>query len=79
MQLQNRPQMSEPSSMKEFEILEILQLAHSGKKYMYYESSPQNEKNTVFATLPAIDLLRQSDDWFRNGTFSTVPNVFYQV
>ena len=32
-----------------------------------------------FETLSAIDLLEQSDDWFCDGTFSTAPNVFYQV
>ena len=77
---QNRPQMSEPSSLKGFEIPESLQMAHSGEKFMYYDSGPQDEKRIiVFATLPAIDLLEESDDWFCDGTFSTAPNVFYQV
>ena len=33
----------------------------------------------MFATLPALDLLEQADDWFCDRTFSTAPNVFYQV
>ena len=33
----------------------------------------------VFATRPAIDLLKQSDGCFCDGTFSTAANVFYQV
>ena len=77
---QNRPQMSEPSSLRGFEIPELLQMAHSGEKFMYYDSGPQDEKRIiVFATLPAIDLLEQSEDWFCDGTFSTAPNVFFQV
>ena len=32
----------------------------------------------MFATLPGLDLLSLSDDWFCDGTFSTAPNVFYQ-
>ena len=35
---QNRPQMSEPSSLRGFEIPELLQMAHSGEKFMYYDS-----------------------------------------
>ena len=55
-------------------------MAHSGEKFMYYNSGPQDEKRIiVFATLPAIDLLEQSDDCFCDGTFSTATNVFYQV
>ena len=72
--------MSEPSSLKGFEIPELLQMVHSGEKFMYYDSGPQDEKRIiVFATLPAIELLEQSDDWFCDETFSTAPNVFYQV
>ena len=41
---------------------------------------PQDKKGiVVFATRSAIDLLKQSDDWFCDGTFWTAPNVFYQV
>ena len=47
---------------------------------MSYGSGPQDEKRIIiFATLPAIDLLEQSDDWFCGGTFSTASNVFYQL
>ena len=72
--------MSEPSSLKGFEIPEFLQMAHSGEKFMYFDSGPLDEKrNIVFATLPAIDLLEQSDDWFCDETFSIATIVFYQV
>ena len=33
----------------------------------------------MFATLPELDLLSLSDDWFCEGTFSTAPNIFYQI
>ena len=73
----NRPQMSEPLWLKGFEIPEILQMAR-GEKFMYYDSGPQVEKK-YFATLTAIEFLKQSDDWLCDGTFSTSPNGFYQL
>ena len=49
---QNRSQMNETSSLKKFEIPELLPMAHSGAKLMYYDSGPQDEKIIiVFATL----------------------------
>ena len=76
---QNCSQMNEPSSLQGFEFSELLQMAPSGEKFMYQYSGLQDDKGfIVFVTLPAIDL-RQSDDWFCDGTFLTAPNVFYQV
>ena len=77
---QNRPQKSEPSSLKGFQIPELLQMAHSDEKFMYYDSGPQDDERViVFATLPTIDLLEQSDNWFCDRTCSTAPNVLNQV
>ena len=77
---QNCPQMREPSSLKGFEIPELLHMIHSGEKFFYYDSWHHDKKRIlVLTTLSAIDLLEQSDDWFCDGTFSTAPNVFYQV
>ena len=72
--------MSEPSSLKGFQIPELLQMAHSDEKFMYYDSGPQDDERViVFATLTTIDLLEQSDNWFCDRTSSTAPNVFNQV
>ena len=72
--------MNEPSSLQGFEFSELLQMANSGEKFMYQYSGLQDDKGfIVFVTLPAIDFLEQSDDWFCDGTFLTAPNVFYQV
>ena len=77
---QNRPQTSEPWSLKGFEVPELLQVAHSGEKFIYFDSPPQDEKRIfVFATLPAIDLLEQSDYWYCDGTFSTLTGVAFVI
>ena len=43
--------MSELLSLKGFEIPELLQMAHSGEKFMYYDSGPQGEKESSFLRL----------------------------
>ena len=43
--------MSEHSSLKEFEIPELLQMADSCEKYMYYDSGSQDEKKILFLQL----------------------------
>ena len=50
------------------------------KQFLLHDSGPQDETRViVFATLPGLDLLSLSDDWFCDETFSTAPNVFYQI
>ena len=41
---QNRSQMSETPSLKGFEIPELLPMAHSGEKLMYYDKGPKMKK-----------------------------------
>ena len=72
--------MAEPISLTGFELPLALQKTHDGVQFLLHDSGPQ-DKNwvIVFATLPGLDSLSLSDDWFCDGTFSTAPNVFYQI
>ena len=75
-----RPKMAEPTSLTGFELPLALQKTHDVEQFLLHDSSPQDEKwFIVFATLPGLDLLSLSDDWFCDGTLSTAPNVFYQI
>ena len=72
--------MPEPATLEGFTIPTELQLCHTGETFLFHDSGVDDEQRViVFATLPALDLLEQADDWFCDGTFSTAPNVFYQV
>ena len=72
--------MAEPTSLTGFELPLALQKSHDGEQFLLHDSSPQDENRViVFATLPGLDLLSLSDDWFCDGTFSTAPNVFCQI
>ena len=55
---QNRPQTSEPSSLKGFEVPDLLQMAHSGDKFMYFDSRPQDEKKLCFCDSASHSLAR---------------------
>ena len=77
---EKRPKMAEPTSLTGFELPLALQKTHDGEQFLLHDSGPQDENRViVFATLPGLDLLSLSDDWFCDGTFSTAPNVFYQI
>ena len=74
-----RPQMIEPTSLNGFELPLALQKFHDGEQFFLHDSGPQDESRViVFATLPGIDLLYLSDDWFCDRTFLTAPNVLNQ-
>ena len=77
---EKRPKMAEPTSLTGFDLPLALQKTHDGEQFLFHDSGPQYENRViVFATLPGLDLLSSSDDWFCDGTFSTAPNVFYQI
>ena len=71
--------MIEPTSLNGFELPLALQKFHDGEQFFLHDSGPQDESRViVFATLPGLDLLYLSDDWFCDRTFLTAPNVFNQ-
>ena len=75
-----RPQMAEPFKLTGFTIPEALQKTYSGEQFLYHDSGSENPNRIiVFATLPALDLLAGCEEWFCDGTFSTAPDVFYQI
>ena len=72
--------MAESTSLTGFELPLALQKTHNGEQFRLHDSRPQDENRViVFATLPGLDLLILSDGWFCDGTFSTAPNVYYQI
>ena len=77
---EKQPRMQEPQSLTDFELPELLKVTHSGERLLHFDSGPNDTKRiTVFTTLPVLDLLSGSDDWFCDGTFSTAPSAFFQI
>ena len=57
-----------------------LQTTSNGDRFLLHDSGVGDANRIiVFATDQALDLMRQSDHWFGDGTFSVSPEVFYQV
>lgn len=53
----------------------------SGDQFLQFDSGPEsgNERIMIFSTQRNLALLRQSEDWFADGTFKTAPQQFYQL
>ena len=69
--------MAEPTSLTGFELTLALPKTHDGEQFLLHDSGPQDENRViVLATLPGSYLYRMIGC---DGTFSTAPNVFYQI
>ena len=52
----------------------------NGDRFLLFDSGVGDANRIImFATDQALDLLRQSDHWFGDGTFSVSPAIFFQV
>ena len=72
--------MAEPTSLTGSELTLGLQKTHDGDQFLSNNSGSKDENRViVFAMLPGLDLLSLSDDWLCDVTFSTAPNVSYQL
>ena len=57
-----------------------LQTTTDGNNFLLYDSGVGDANRIImFATDQTLDLLRQSDHWFGDGTFSVSPSIFFQV
>lgn len=57
-----------------------LQLTSDGNRFLLYDSGVGDiNRIIIFGTDQCLDLLRQSDHWFGDGTFSVSPLIFFQV
>ena len=50
-----------------------------GEDFLIFDSGPTNNRILIFATARNIRLLANSDRWYCDGTFKTVPLLFYQL
>ena len=62
------------------DITESLKTTHGGEEFLYYDSGSHDpEKLLIFATPSYLGVLEESERWYCDGSFSTSPDVFYQV
>ncbi len=57
-----------------------LAITTNGDRFLLFDSGAGDANRLImFGTDQALNLLRQSDHWFGDGTFSVSPAIFYQV
>ena len=62
------------------DIPESLKITHGGEEFLYYDSGSHDPERLLnFAPPSNFGILEDSERWYCDGTFSTSPDVFYQV
>lgn len=56
------------------------QQTSNGERFLLFDSGIGDENRIIiFATDQALQLMRNSEDWFCDGTFSVCPQIFFQL
>ncbi|XP_068242204.1 uncharacterized protein [Palaemon carinicauda] len=50
-----------------------------GENFLLFDSGPTEKRIVIFATQRCTNILANSDRWYGDGTFKTVPLLFYQL
>lgn len=70
----------QPQNAREMEIPERYRQTIRGELFLQYDSGLGDENRIlVFSTQRNLELLEHCDQWFADGTFKTVPQIFFQL
>ena len=61
-----------------FEIADPFNVSSTGEPFVHYDNGREN-RIIIFGTRGSLDFLQNSENWFMDGTFSTVPPQFPQL
>ena len=70
---------SEPQSLEDLEIPENLCKTLREELFLVRDSTVGDERILLFTTKSNIERLASASYWIMDGTFKTVPNIFYQL
>lgn len=68
-----------PKSLIDLIIQEKFNVTLQGDPFLLYDSGPTETRILIFSTQRNLHFLAQSDMWFVDGTFKTVPLIFNQL
>lgn len=68
-----------PSNLTGMVIPSEYKMTADGEDFLLYDSGLSDQRMLVFSTAKNIRLLENSTDWFGDGTFKVVPELFYQL
>ena len=66
------------SETTEFEIVPPFNVSNTGEQFIYYNNG-REDGIIIFAASQSLLFLQNNEDWFMDGTFSTVPPQFLQL
>ncbi|KAL4154547.1 hypothetical protein QTP88_000404 [Uroleucon formosanum] len=70
-----------PNSLR-FEIPDSFKKTLCGEQFLFFDSADSGnfeDRILIFSTSKNLELLTYSKHWFADGTFSSCPNLFYQL
>ena len=50
-------------------------ITNRGEKFLYHDSDDENHF-LIFTTTQNLQLLKEYENWFSDGTFKTIPSIF---
>ena len=54
-------------------------MTKEGEPFLLFDSGPTEDRIIIFSTARNLRLLASSKHWYGDGTFKTVPHLFYQL
>ena len=68
------------ASASEIHILERYRVTPKGEPFLHFDSGVGDiSRIIIFATPKMLSILRESQNWYADGTFKVVPQQFYQL
>ena len=68
-----------PSACSEIVFPPELTITFKGDQFLMYDSGQVEKRIVIFATKRNLQLLSQSNHWYADGTFKTVPLLFHKL
>ena len=71
----------EPTSLTSLELSEFYKITDKGDRCLLHDSGfvSENQRILIFGTRKNLDMISTASVWLADGTFKTVPGLFYQL
>ena len=68
-----------PMGRGDFDVPLQCQQTGQGQRFLLHDSGRSDDRVLIFATQGNMEVLQQSPHWFMDGTFKTVPEIYFQL
>ena len=70
---------AQPNNLFDFKVPAQYQITNDGDAFLLHDTGPGNDRILIFGTQRNLQLLSQHRNWYGDGTFKVVPEIFYQL